>query len=77
MLVTDCRVAIVHYALYTYSRAYPGAPKPPQLGCGSGRTDQAAVVSWLDDRLPSGPRARPHLRIGAHNGMHMAGGANS
>ena len=74
---TSGRLAIVHYALYTYSRAYPGAPKPPQLGCGSGRTDQAAVVSWLDDRLPSGPRARAFPGLGANRGMGMAGGASS
>ena len=42
-------LAIVHTALYTYSRAYPGTSKPPQLGSGSGRTVQAAVVSRLDD----------------------------
>ena len=70
-------LAIVHLALYTYSRAYLGAPKPPQLGCGSGRTDQAAVVSWLDDRLPSGPRARAFPGLGANRGMGMACGASS
>ena len=42
-------------ALHTHSRAYPRAPKPPWLGGGSGRTGQAAGVSWLTDLLPSEP----------------------
>ena len=67
---------IVHYALYTYSRAYPGAPKPAQLGSGSMRTAQAAGVSRLDDQPPSGPRARAFPGLGAHRGMGMAGGAS-
>ena len=45
------------YAPHTYSRAYPEAPKAPWLGGGSGRTGQAAGVSWLDDLMPSEPRA--------------------
>ena len=65
------------YALHTYSRAYPGAPKPPQLGSGSGGTSQAAVVSRLDDQPPSGPRARAFPGLAAHRGMSMAGGASS
>ena len=68
---------IVHYALYTYSRAYPGAPKPAQLGSGSRRTTQAAGVSQLDDQPPSGPRARAFLGLGAHRGMGTADGASS
>ena len=32
-------------ALHTHSRAYPGAPKPPWLGAGCGRTGQAIGVS--------------------------------
>ena len=44
-------------ALHTHSRAYAGAPKPLWLGCWSGRTGQAAGVSWLDNLLPSEPRA--------------------
>ena len=70
-------LAIVHIALYTYSRAYPGTPKPPQLGTGSGRTGQAAVVSRLDDQPPSGPRARASPGLGAHRGMGTAGSASS
>ena len=65
------------YALHTYSRAYLGAPKPPQLGSGSGQTGQAAVVSQLDDQPPSGPRVRAFPGLGALRGMGMAGGASS
>ena len=70
-------LAIVHFALHTYSRAYPGAPKPPQLGSGSGRTGQAAGVSRLDDQPPSGPRAQAFSGLGAHRGMGTADGASS
>ena len=64
------------YALHTYSRAYPGAPKAPLLGSVSGRTGQAAVVIRIDDPPPSGPRARAFPGLGAHRGMGMAGGAS-
>ena len=66
-------LAIVHFALHTYSRAYPGAPKPAQLGSGSRRTTQAAGVSQLDDQPPSGPRARAFPGLGAHRGMGRSG----
>ena len=71
------RTRLFTHALYTYSRAQPGAPKPPQLGSGSGGTSQAAVVSRLDDQPPSGPRARAFPGLAAHRGMSMAGGASS
>ena len=47
------------YVPHTYSRAHPGASKPPLLGSGSGQTGQAAGDNSLDDQPPSGPRARP------------------
>ena len=65
------------YALHTYSRAYPEAPKPPWLGGGSRRTGQAAGGSWLDDQPASGPRARAFPGLGAHRGMGTADGASS
>ena len=71
------RLAIVPFALHTYSRAYLGTPMPPQLGSASGRTGQVAGVSRLDGQPPPGPRARASKGIGAHRGMGMAGGASS
>ena len=70
-------LAIVHFALHTYSRAYPGAPKPPWLGGGSGRTGQAAGVSWLADLLPSEPRARPSQPPAQPRGSSWVDGASS
>ena len=43
--------------LRTHTRGIIGVLKAPQLDSGSGRTGQAAGVSWLDDLLPSEPRA--------------------
>ncbi len=59
-------LAIVHFALHTYSRAYLETPMPPQLGSASGRTGQVAGVSRLDGQPPPGPRARASKGIGAH-----------
>ena len=70
-------LAIVHFALHTYSRAYPGAPKPPQLGSGSGRTGQAAGASWLDDLLPSEPRAWAFQPPAQPRGSSWVAGASS
>ena len=65
------------YALHTYSRAYPEAPKPPWLGGGSGRTGQAAGVSWLADLLPSEPRARPSQPPAQPRGSSWVDGTSS
>ena len=65
------------YALHTYSRAYPEAPKPPWLGGGSGRTGQAAWVSWIADLLPSEPRARPSQPPAQPRGSSWVDGASS
>ena len=70
-------LAIVHFALHTYSRPYPGAPKPSWLGSGSGRTGQAAGASWLDDLLPSEPRAWAFQPPAQPRGSSWVAGASS
>ena len=64
-------------ALHTHSRAYAGAPKPLWLGCWSGRTGQAAGVSWLDDWLPSEPRAWASQPLAQPRSSSWVDGASS
>ena len=64
-------------ALNTYSRPDPGAPKPSWLGSGSGRTGQAAGASWLDDLLPSEPRAWAFQPPAQPRGSSWVDGASS
>ena len=70
-------LAIVHFTTIQYSRAYPEAPKPPWLGGRSGRTGQAAGVSWLDDLLPSEPRAWAFQPPAQPRGSSWVAGASS
>ena len=66
-------VTILRITLHTHPRGLKGASKPPQLGTGSGWTDQQAGGSRLADHPSSEPRTRPFPCTGAAAVQHLGG----